>query len=79
MPAKLSEITARVKGEIDWVKDEEIYYLVLNQGNDLTFTIETLTLLRKKLTEIENDQEEGEPACLVTISTSPKKWSTGMD
>ena len=57
------------------IKDEHIYYLVMNNG-DNTFDYDTIEIFNKYLDEIEAC--EG-PAVLVTVGTGDTRFSLGFN
>ena len=64
---------------IGHVRDGDINYLVLNaEGGDFLFNDESMDKLDKMMDHLEQNIPEG-PACLVTIATGAKKFSTGFD
>ena len=67
--------------QIQVVRDGPIFYLVFNNKDteDFQFTIESLAQLNAALDIIDRDHKQGEPACMVTITSSPNKWCTGFD
>eukprot|EP00347_Sterkiella_histriomuscorum_P017419 403349446 len=72
----LNEVFAQAgQEEVALIKDEQIFYLVLNR-EDNVFNYEFMTKIHQCLDEIEKSQG---PACLVTIGTGKKLFSTGFD
>ena len=61
------------------MRDGDINYLVLNAANgDFVCNDKSMDRLEKILDSLEQNVPEG-PACLVTISTGDRKFSTGFD
>ena len=72
------EIFAQAKAinaEVALVKDGPIYYLVLGR-QDNTFNFEIMKQIHACLDEVEKSTG---PACLVTIGTGERMFSTGFD
>ena len=80
----ISEVIAQVDSQDDpicgVVKDGPIYYLVLNdkEEEDFMFTDKTVSSLERAL-DIISEHKIGTPAIMVTISSAPRKWSTGFN
>lgn len=73
----LEEIFSQAEGkDYALVKDNTIYYLVLNRFNN-TFTFDFMKFMNAIIDEIE--AEEAKPACLVTIGTGEMIFSLGFD
>lgn len=56
-------------------RKEDIFYLILNKPNN-TFSFDFIRKINDKLDEIENSDGG---SCLVSVSTDPKVYSTGLD
>lgn len=78
MPLSLEQVFEKVKAdgdkELAYVFDDPVHYVVFNM-KDFTFDLERVEQYIDILEEI--DQSDG-PGCMVTISTSPKIFSTGF-
>eukprot|EP00347_Sterkiella_histriomuscorum_P016128 403354382 len=66
---------AKGKGDVVLLKDHQIFYLVLNRG-DNSFNPPFIQLIHDKLDEVEQSQG---PACLVSIGANEKLFSSGLD
>ena len=72
----IAQILAKATKEVDLVKDGNIYYLLLNQGDvDFTFTDKIIIQINAILDEVEKSTG---PAVLVTVSAAKKRFSTGF-
>ena len=73
----ISQVIAKATKEVDLVKDGNIYYLLLNQGDvDFTFTDKIIIQINAILDEVEKSTG---PAVLVTVSAAKKRFSTGFN
>ena len=79
MSLSLKEVFARVEAQEDksigLIQDEEIFYIVMNNGNNM-FNEESINKWHKCLDLIEATKG---PAVLVTIATGDRVFSTGFD
>ena len=79
MPLTLKEVFAKVDASEDTtiglVKDEQIFYLVLNNGQNM-FNMDQINKWHKILDIIEGSRG---PAVLITIAKGDRIFSTGFD
>lgn len=68
---------AKATKEVELIKDGDIFYLVLNQGDtDFTFDESNVLKIGECLKEVELSTG---PAVLVTLSAAKKRFSTGFN
>lgn len=85
MSLKIAEVIAKVNKQEDptmgMVRDGPIFYLVINfvEKQDWLMNDANLLQCQNLLDQIDREHKEGEPACLVTISSHAKKFCTGQD
>lgn len=72
----LKDIASRVSDDVELLHEGEIFYLVLNGKKDNVFNTKKILKISALLDKV--NASKG-PAVLVTISTCPKRFSTGFD
>ena len=73
----ISQVIAKATKDVEIIKDGNIFYLVLNQGEtDFTFDEQTCYKMMAALDEVEKSTG---PAVLVTVSAAKKRFSTGFN
>ena len=80
MPLSLAEVIAQVNAQEDpsigLITDGNIHYMILNK-EDYLFNSESIKKVMNCLDKLEN--APAGPACLVTVGTGQRKFSTGFD
>lgn len=72
----LKDLKARVSDDVELLHEGEVFYLVLNGKKDNTFNAKKIAKISALLDKV--NKSTG-PAVLVTVSTNPKRFSTGFD
>jgi enoyl-CoA hydratase/carnithine racemase len=75
-PKMIENILARVKDDLELIKEGPIFFLVMNGGKDNLFD-DALIAKMSKLLDIVNASEGA--ACMITIATSERRFSTGFN
>ena len=76
--SKLDAIAAKVKQDMELVREGNTFYLVLNKPWYNDFDNDYVMKMSKLLDEVEAADTKGEPACLVTFSSTRKCFSSGF-
>ncbi len=72
----LKDVIAKVKEDIGLVREGNIFYLIMNSGKDNTFDLTYINKFTRCLDEVASSRGT---AVMITISTSPKIFSTGFN
>jgi Delta3-Delta2-enoyl-CoA isomerase len=72
----VERVLSRVKDDLELVREGPIFFLVMNQGKDNVFDDNYIAKMSQLLDTV--NESEG-AACMITLSTSKRRFSTGFN